>query len=86
MIPAFELAKTIHALDRAATVIGKQNILLSLKKGTFRKLQDDAKPSRDRYFISVLKDKFYGKEIISCYHVQPRPYYGLGNIDTVPWA
>jgi hypothetical protein len=26
MIPAFELAKTVHALDRAATVIGFQNI------------------------------------------------------------
>jgi succinate dehydrogenase/fumarate reductase cytochrome b subunit len=26
MIPAFEIAKTIHALDRAATVIGTDNV------------------------------------------------------------
>jgi hypothetical protein len=30
MIPAFELEKTVHALDRAATVIGFQDIYTSL--------------------------------------------------------
>jgi hypothetical protein len=30
-IPAFEWAKTVHALDRAAIVIGPDSILLTLK-------------------------------------------------------
>jgi hypothetical protein len=31
MIPAFERAKTVHALDRAATVIGNSNTTLVCK-------------------------------------------------------
>jgi hypothetical protein len=30
-IPPFERAKTVHALDRAATVIGKKNVTLLSK-------------------------------------------------------
>jgi hypothetical protein len=33
-IPMFERAKTVYALDRAATVIGKQTAYIDLKETT----------------------------------------------------
>jgi hypothetical protein len=38
MIPAFELAKAVHTLDRAATVIGDSDILHVVSKETFNHL------------------------------------------------
>jgi hypothetical protein len=35
MVPAFEMAKTVHALDRAATVIGMHLILYAKYQNEF---------------------------------------------------
>jgi formate-dependent phosphoribosylglycinamide formyltransferase (GAR transformylase) len=65
--PAFERAKTVHALDRAATVIGTPNIITVIKSTGMKRGGSVTRMGEVRKAFKIVISKFKGRRSLERY-------------------